>query len=772
VRFDEAQLAMNEAENADRPRLAREEMAQGNGQVTPGVDDTPFIQYALEALTREDGVPLSQSDSSNGGGSFTGPEPVVPVATQPRTSVANTEPIIAAPPTTSRYSQQQQQQRRQQPPASSAARPGQLAPAAPIRPGFGAVDDNTPSFSSTSTASAPAYVKARSNLYSASKRIPVAHSDVGPGTRYGNKSAPLTYTPGILRIPSFLLLTTLCLFMIAALTLSAAYSKQHDGLLIYPGTPSGGHYFLFRILPQLVGAVIMLYAQAMILTTFRILPFERMSRDDPLERYGAIFQHLYPKSFLWPHLVGPVPIKICIFVTWLLNFTIPLLSSLFGIIFFEGEWIWATVQGVAWTLVVIYVFYLISVLLLAWFWFGRVTGMIWDIRSIADMVPMLHYSNVNHSYHGTQGVETLGQLEYKLRERAIDRLGYWRLERVSTAPEEDQGGFLWWGIGAAQEHQTIEEFFSQSKKKAKFYKTDVESAHSSLTQIPRAMTPETRYRYLPWCLRNVQMLCFVIVGAALLVVLLVLSFHPNTKLSRGFWPKLPARPDRNAFSPANFVYRFIPSLLGVILYLLFQSLDMSYRQLMPWAELSNPEGSTASKSVLLDYPACLPLQSTFKALKNRHYRMALISLLSTLFIFLPVLGGGLFMALTVSGTSDVRMFPNMPVFGVTLALLGLFVCGLAALLPSRGSYRMPHAVTCLAEIFTFITNEDITEDAAFRFPRSREDLLDRLGVEREVGEQSRWHLGVAPGRDETLGVRRLRKFTEKRPVTRRGVAAV
>ncbi|PKS09389.1 hypothetical protein jhhlp_004004 [Lomentospora prolificans] len=748
---------MAEAENADRPRMARQEISQGGGQVTPGIDDTPFIQYALEALTREDGLPLSTSLSSTGG-SFTGPDPIV--AAQLRAAAA--PPTVV--PVAARYSQQPTTARRSQ----------HLEPAAVItrnQPTHGGVDDNTPSFSSTSTASAPAYMKARSNLYGAHKRIAVPHSDVGPGTRYGNRSAALTSLPTILRLPSFILLTTLCLFMIVALILSAAYSKQHDGLLAYPGTTNSGHYFLFRILPQLVGALILLYAQVMIITTLRILPFERMSRDDPLERHGAIFQRLYPKSFLWPHLVGPMPIKVCIFVTWLLNFTVPLLSTLFGIIYLEGEWIWATVQGVAWTLVVFYIFYLVALGLLAWFWFGRVTGMIWDIRSIADMVPMLHYSNVNHTYYGTQGTVTRDQLEFKLRERAIDRLGYWQFERPSTTAEEDQGGFLWWGIGAAQEHGNIDDYLSE-KKKAKFYRADAESAHSSLTQIPRALTPEARYRYLPWCLRNVQMLAFVILGVIILVVLLVLSFHPSTRLTQGFWPRLPARPDRNAFSPANFLYSFIPSLLGLILFLLFQSLDMSFRPLVPWAELSNPEGSPAAKSMLVDYAACLPLQTTFKALGNGHYRMALISFLSTILIFLPILGGGLFMALTVSGTSDVRMFPSIPVFGVTLALLGLLVCGLAAMLPARGAYRMPHAVTSLAEIFTFITNEDITEDAAFRFPRSKTDLLGRLGVGREMDEQSRWHFGTSPGRDETLGVRRLRKFTEKRPTTRRGQSIV
>ncbi|CAI4211023.1 unnamed protein product [Parascedosporium putredinis] len=247
VRFDEAQLAMAEAENADRPKMARQEISQGGGQVTPGIDDTPFIQYALEALTREDGLPLSQSVSSTRG-SYPRPEPAV--AAQLRT-IAGAAPIPGiVPAVANRDSQPVGSTRRSRnaEPTATAAAAVAVAAAPPVpfnQPGTLAVPDNTPSFSSTSTASAPAYIKARSNLYGANKRIAVPHSDVGPGSRYGNRSTALTHLPPVLRLPSFLLLTTLNLVMIAALILSAAYSKQHDGLLSYPGTPSGGHYFCF-----------------------------------------------------------------------------------------------------------------------------------------------------------------------------------------------------------------------------------------------------------------------------------------------------------------------------------------------------------------------------------------------------------------------------------------------------------------------------------------------------------------------------------------------
>ena len=712
VRFDEAQIAMAAADGAERPRALGRDLSQSSGgQVTPGLDDGPFIQYALDALTREDGVLLSESLPSSGSSNYGLVSGVRhPVQSQP------------AP--------------QQQPP-----------PQAPLGPS--AFKAGTPSTSSDEDSYIPA-PGAQPHGFSPAKRVAVPRRDVerSQGIRPGRKYGALDYKPAILRPTSFILLATLCIIMIAALIFSAVYSKQQTGLLPYPGTLNTGHYFLFRILPQILGAVLFIYAQAMIVTTHRILPFERMYSEDPEERHGAIFLDLYPRSFLWPYLAGPAPVKIYAFVTWLMNFSLPLLSSLFGMVYVEGEWVWATVQGVGWTLVALYLIYLAGLCVLGWFWFKRDTGMLWDIRSIADMVPMLHHSNARSSYKGTEVVATRRDLKEKLRDRMDDRLGYWQYERISAAPVDTHVGAYWWGLGTAGEEQDSKKAVPRAVKREPYWSaSDLEN--------------EVRYRYLPWGLRTPQLLAFAVAGIAVLVVLLVVSFHPNTRLSRGFTPEVPARPNGDAFSPANFLYSFVPSLLGQILFLLFQSLEMAYKQLKPWAELSKPDGATAGQSILLDYAACQPFHVIYRALKKRHYRLAMISTLTILFIFLPILGGALFTALTISGTRNVRMFPSMPTYGVVLALLGLFVAGLGVMLPDRGRYRLPHGVRCLAEIFSFVANDDIAEsDPAFRFPRDKTDMLGRLGTERH--DESKWWFGIGPGSEEVIGVRRVRRYTERR----------
>lgn len=718
VRFDEAQIAMAENESPEKPRALRRDLSQlSGGQVTPGLDDGPFIQYALDALTREDGLPLSESLASRGSSNN------AHVSAVPRT--APSQPLPEHQPT----------------------------PAVPYNPlGLAAFKTGTPSTSSDEENYIPVS-RAQPDVLGPMKRVAVPYRYVehSQGTKLGRKYVAPNHKPTILRPMSFMLLTTLCILMIVALIISAVYSKQHTGLLLYPGTINTGHYFLFRILPQILGAIIFLYAQAMILTTFRILPFERMNNEDPEERHGAIFLDLYPRSFLWPHLAGPTPIKIYAFAAWLMNFSLPLLSTLFGMLYLEGEWIWATVQGVAWTLVALYLVYLAGLGTLGWFWFQRDTGMLWDIRSIADMVPMLHHSNAMASYKGTEVLATRRELEEKLQDRMVDRLGYWQFGTASTVQAGTQApGAYWWGIGTPGEEADSNRAVPRGAKQEPYWGASY-------------LENEVRYRYLPWGLRTPQMLAFFIAGIAVLVVLFVVSFLPSTRLSRGFTPEVPARPNSDGFSPANFLYSFVPSLLGQILFLLFQSLEMPYKQLKPWGELSRPDGETARRSILLDYAACHPFQVTYRAVKRRHYRLAAVSTLATLFVFLPILGGGLFTALTISGTRNVRMFPSMPVYGVVLALLGLYVAGLGLMLPGRGRYRLPHAVRCLAEIFSFVANDEIAgSDPAFRFPRDKTDMMGRLGAGRS--DESMWWFGAAAGRDEVMGVRRVRRYTERRGV--------
>ncbi|PON24854.1 hypothetical protein TGAM01_v206362 [Trichoderma gamsii] len=719
VRFDEAQLAMFAADNASRIPNIKDELALAAGKVTPGVDDTPYIQYALQALVggQSASIPSHLVSSSSDGYS------------------ERYEPMRGFDESAG-YSSPTRQDRIT----------SETTPSAPLRgpsPPLQLPRRSTASFDPTGASS--------------SRWIPVSSNMLLDLDPHGRTHQPLAAKPNILRAFSMLLLVVLILLMLAALAFCDRYSTFHSGLTPYTGSIYSGQYFVFRILPQLLASIIFIYAQSIVTACLRVLPFTAMASEDPRVRYLGLFQRLYPASFLLPQFTGPWQFNIFDFVAWLAIFTIPLQSSAFTVIYVNGKWVWAPVQIVVWVLVGLYGVLCLATVVLMAYWLLQWTGLAWDIRSIGDLLPLLNRSNVMHSYRRNDLAENAKVFKSQLRERWFDRLGYWRAEDATM-------GGIWYAIGGSPDESFESVSGPMSKKVSNDFSIDLKAAQNSTLGAPRG-------RYLPIHLRSGPIIASAAASFVLLVALLIVSFLPQTRLEDGFLPRLSAMPDDNAFSPANFLYSFVPAVIGIILYLYFQGIDQSLRILQPWADLYDVNGSLAQRSLLADYAACLPFQSTWRALRNGHWRVAAVSLLATLFIFIPILGGGLFMALT-RPDQTVRMYPSMPVFGVLIAFLFLYVGGLSLMVPHRRQFLLPRPVNSIAGIISLCSAEELTQDAAFRSVRGRKDLASRLGVGRDdAREESTWFFGIVPGKDEhRLSVRRMNNFSEKLPRSSRSMA--
>jgi hypothetical protein len=721
--------------NANRMANIKDELTIAAGKVTPGVDDGPYIRYAIAALTGDqtgdDRTAGFRSETATPATDFSPPRiargdetmlrgPALPQAAyldDRETGYRNDYPEpVGDLEHTIPFLQQQQPL---------------VPPQAPPAP----------------TNSAMNFAHADSDHW-----VPVASDMREQMDPNGRTYPPLTYKPRILRPFSMIILMSLSLLMVAGLAASAVYSDRNSGLTPFSGSVYGYQWFVFRLLPAIMAAIVLLYAQNVVTASLRVLPFEAMASEDPRKRYLALFQKQYSTSFLVPRFQGPWQFKVFSVATTTTCFTIPLASGAFTCTYLDGVWSWAAVQGIVWALVVLYSFLSIASAILMVFWFRRWTGLMWDIRSIGDLIPLLSRSNGMGSYEGLDAQRGSQVFKAQLRDRWFDRLGYWRTKDMQT-------GSIWYTIGSSSPHsiKDPQAVFEIMGKRA-----NSDASLDSREFITPGNVNEVRYRYLPWCLRDGAVAAWVATAGVLLLALLVVSFLPNTRLEKGWLPLLSARPDGAAFSPANFLYSFLPSLIGTILFLLLQSLDVSLRVLQPWAELSKLNGSTARKSILADYTACLPFQCTLRAIRNSHWRVAVTSFMSVLFMLIPILGGGLFMALTDSD-GRVRMFPNMPVFGVLLALLFCYVGTLAMLLPRRNQFMLPHPVSCLADVISFCAAEDLLRDSAFRAVMSRQDLEDRLGASNSADSraESTWFFGIVPGRDEhKLSVRRMKRFTE------------
>ncbi|KAG9241603.1 hypothetical protein BJ878DRAFT_536438 [Calycina marina] len=701
VRFDEEQIASNAVDSSKRDKM---EVASLSSTPTP-TDNTPYIRFAIDQLTRDKEIKTFDRDSSVATSDTYPVERVIPdLGLGYLADNRHTREELAlarkhrSPPDVRQSNDSGRLFR------FNATRPLSYQPEPP------ATQQNLPQQYSAPTSS---------QIY-----LPVPP----PGSV---RFPTLTLLPTILRPLSMIVLCLLCLLMIAAIIFCAVYSTSHQGLVAWSGVYSG-RYFVFRFLPQIIAACILIYVQCVMTATKRMMPFVIMAAGD-VASTNARYMNLYPQSLLWPRWNGFMPSVLF----WFAIFTIPLQSCLFYVVPVGFAWKWIAVQGVAWTLVVLYLLLLVSAIWTGVFFFRKTTGLMWDPRSIADLIALLPRSNCLQDYPGTDVMATKQEIVEKLGDR-IDRLGYWSIKK---------GASVFYCVG--EQRSSTRRDTGRTQAYTARVGVDVEKE----TTYSRA----TRFRHIPWFLRDAFVILWVVAAFILLPALIVISFLPSTDIRKGFSPLVPILPNTQGFSASGFLYSFVPSLLGMLLYLLFQPLDMALRILTPWAELGRAEGQTANKSLLLDYTTSLPFICTLKAVLGGHFRVALLSFLSTIFIIIPILAGGLFFPLTTSPTFTVRMIPNLPAFYILLSLLILYLIGLLTLLPNRKQFHLPHPVTCLAEVFSFMHNSPVLGDVAFNNPRSKSDLVTRLLALNAAGQEKTFAFGVYIGRDgkECFGVERL-----------------
>jgi hypothetical protein len=257
----------------------------------------------------------------------------------------------------------------------------------------------------------------------------------------------------------------------------------------------------------------------------------------------------------------------------------------------------------------------------------------------------------------------------------------------------------------------------------------------------------------------------------LLLALLIVSFLPSTALQNGFLPLVPAAPNAAGFSPANFLYSFVPSILRLLIYCAFRSLSLTLYQLAPWAALTNTDGAIASKSILLDYTALIPLLS---ALTNRHSLIAFISVIAPLTILLLILAGGLFFPIQFVPLNVVEMLLNLTSFYVIIIVLILAELGLITIAVSllgtgkRKRYHLPHSVSCLAEVISFVYTSNLVHNAVFRAVRGKADLRTRLVGRPErsngaFGAEVRYGFGVFKDSDggNHLGINMMQNMKRR-----------
>lgn len=608
----------------------------------------------------------------------------------------------------------------------------------------------------------------------------------------------LKFLPAILRPLWLGIFFFLCLLVLVGLLVSGIYSATNLGLYAYT-VFGGGRYFVFQYFPTICGMFMLLWLLQIQVAVQRIAPFIAMASMSSKARSQGPLMDAQPTNFLYPKFfyfkAGQPILGICMFVFWLQIYTVPLFACLYNVYFYgepsAGGWRWATVQGIVWTLFALYFLLTIAILVLL-LWINRQrTGLKWDPRSLADILTLLDRSNIMREYSNSETFGKAKLFKSRLSGRS-DRLGYWT---ASDRPNE-----TFYGIGeegAATRRYSIEN--GRIREKDAFdrssFPPDTPTTAIGGDEGPVDLETGTgfergRYRYLPWYLRPTIALLWTIAAIALYLAFLVASFVNNAVI-RGFAPLTRIAPTSAGFSATNFLYSFIPAVIAQVIFLAWLSVDFAHRRFQPYVNMSTTrghDGAPASRSVLLDYPARLPISVTFEALINRDLKVAWLTTVTLITATLPILAGGCFWAQYYIADDEVRVSVHPAGYYALCAFLALFVLTLPLVCIGLHKRRLPHACTTLAEQISWLYQSNVlgvgsgdrrsTSRGALG---SRAELVARLvsaTTERErgvlSGGEGRFVFGKFVGRDgkSHLGVERAGRSgsafeREKRPQVER-----
>jgi hypothetical protein len=562
--------------------------------------------------------------------------------------------------------------------------------------------------------------------------------------------APLTALPPILRplrLAVFIALVTL--YMIA-LIFTAIWSRVRTGLCNY-GSLGDGTYFVFQYLPTLLGMVLLLWLFEIEKAVFRIAPFIALaSKTSSTRGFGAILP-LYPSSFALPSLAhlraGQRAIGVFLIASWLALFTIPLLASSFNVCFrgTPGQWVWLATQGTIWTAIALYIILLAASITLWIFLHRRESGLKWDVRTLADLIVITERSNILDHFADI-GVDVNKYELWGHSTERQDRLGYFntaynpndvfhtlgapnRPARPYSADESILNEKL---LGQPTGYSNINE-----AEYGRPYSYGSTGTHNTTDLV---LQPENTDNYLPWFLRTGFAFIWVVIALLLLLMFLVVSYLPATAVNSGFAPDLPEAVNRLGFSSSNFLYSFIPSLLGLLCLLIWQPIDLAFRRLQPYASMSSAGGCLAEKSLLLSYTADTPFIVTLKAAVNGHLRVALLSFITLIASLLPILAGGVFWNQFYISEQRVRVSAHMTAFYP----LTFFLCvyALAYTLVFAGHKRaLPNRGITLADTISLLHQSRLLNDIAFQAPATKTALVTRL-LSAPAGERNSYHQNV------------------------------
>lgn len=560
-----------------------------------------------------------------------------------------------------------------------------------------------------------------------------------PVSNEGRHHTPLDFMPALLQPLALGLFILLIVILLALLLLASIWSLTHKGIVKY-GSLGDGKYFVFEYLPTMLAMLLFIWLVQVQVAVYRIAPFIALSSESSRAREQGARLPMCPKTFFLPYLghfkAKQAVIGIFMFIGWLQIWTIPLIATAFNVYYFgspaNGQWRWISTTSIVWVVIFLYVLLLIATIVLLIWLRKQQTGLRWDPRSIADVVVLLERSNA------------LSMTEEEELQYEVPRLGYWRTSRTENNIFQSYGVPNKYARQYDVESGRIREKSSVpvEPSTSRFSDPDMdlgrEQRHSREKMIPKHVRSEdhdpslTGGRAIPWFLKTVTALLWIIIAVVLLIAFLVVSYLQATGVSYGFKPAVGAAVGTFGYSTTNFLYSFIPAIISMICFLGLLDIDYAFRRLQAYSTLMNEDGEVAEKSILLSYVADMPVLVSLTALANGHIRVALLSFSSLMAVTLPIIGGGVFWAQFYIGIQNVRISADMTAYYALSFFVVVYALTYLLVFPSKNMRKLDddlpygNRAQTFSDLLALVHQSKMLDDIMFHAPSSKIDLVTRL----------------------------------------------
>lgn len=104
-------------------------------------------------------------------------------------------------------------------------------------------------------------------------------------------------------------------------------------------------------------------------------------------------------------------------------------------------------------------------------------------------------------------------------------------------------------------------------------------------------------RWRPWTLSPLVLSSIILVTASFVVLLGILQKRSDDHGGVLFAEQISDLP-----FGLNFSYQYLPTVLAILYSFCWSWIDLDVKRLEPWFQVAGPDGASASKSLLLQYP--------------------------------------------------------------------------------------------------------------------------------------------------------------------------